>query len=691
VEINGILDWVTPIVLVLGIGLLIINYFKLKNVRNAEEKVIIERQEIEKKKRDFISRQDKGEREYIKEDASDPDREQYQEKIPSESLIDFLRLKSEKIEISKERFNLNNVLNEVSGSLAADFPDRDIGLIFDIDKTVPRYLTGDSLHLGQVLIGLIKSSIQNGLGKEIKLEISKGKNRESEAPQELQFKIIDMSTKLPDKREALISMPYYDDETDTYVGLELFVANELVLLMRGKLSVEVLSNKGAVYVLRLPFDHSDWKERRRYRLPTKSMMGKKVLLCDENRSAALALEKMLNYFRYTVTIIPLEVFKAKKTDMSEYDIVILDEKLFAPHVDQYLKRLKKEKNIKVMGLYSIFANTKVKIISDVVDKYLAKPLSQERIYEAIIEIYKYNEEAESATLAEKEAQETKIQTEAQIHKAHFSEKPNITTKDFAKFSGMDLLIVEDNIINQKILTNVLAYSGMNLIIANNGQEAVDLVLKSEHTFDLILMDINMPIMDGYMATSLIRKDERFATLPIVALTALVLETEVNKMFDHGVSGYLSKPLIIGKLYTALAYFLEKKDNERDVSSENYPKEDVVAELALEGIDIKQGIEYADGNEALYREVLSEFLSAYGYTDSLMRDLVDEQKIEEIKILCSDMRSLTKTIGAYKMHDVSDRMYKLFLYNNHHMVPKYAEEYGRELSALRVSIETYIGG
>jgi CheY-like chemotaxis protein len=175
-------------------------------------------------------------------------------------------------------------------------------------------------------------------------------------------------------------------------------------------------------------------------------------------------------------------------------------------------------------------------------------------------------------------------------------------------------------------------------------------------------------------------------LPIIALTALVLESEITKMFDHGISGYLSKPLRIGKLYTAFEYFLGKTERVQE-----RPENNVEKVLELDGLDSKQGIVYADGNDALYREVLSEFLSAYGHTDSILRNLVDEQKYAEIKILCSDMRSLTKTIGAYKMHDVSDRMYKLFLYNNQHMIPKYAEEYGRELSKLRTSIQAYIRG
>jgi CheY-like chemotaxis protein len=680
-DVSMLLSWITVFILFLGIGLLFIYYAKLKRVRNTEKELIVQRQKIEQEHYALAS--EKRE----KHTSLDVKNEETGHTLlgNSESLIEFLRLKSKKITISKEKFNLNNVLNEISGSLATDFPGKDIGLIFDIDKSVPRYLTGDSLYLGQVLTSLIKSSIEKGLGKEIKLEIVA--QQSSSSIHELRFRIIDMSTKLPDKKAALLTMPHYDEETNSYVGLELFVANELVILMHGKLSVEVSQGQGKVYTLTLPFNESDWAERRKYRLPSKDMVGKHILLCDENDNAALALEGMFKYFKYEVTIVPFETFLQKRIDMSDFDIVVLDEKLFSHHVNKYIEVLKKEKGLKIIGLRNIFLDASAKVKSEIIDKYLSKPLSQERVYEAIIDIYTTNKSVEKSSFQSRVESITKnITPDKQTHREHFEEKPNVTTKSFADFAGKNLLIVEDNIINQKILSNVLAASGMHIKIANNGQEAVDILFEKEASFDIVLMDINMPIMDGYIATSLIRENEYLHTLPIIALTALVLESEITKMFDHGISGYLSKPLKIGKLYTAFEYFLGKTERVQE-----RPENNVEKVLELDGLDSKQGIVYADGNDALYREVLSEFLSAYGHTDSILRNLVDEQKHTEIKMLCSDMRSLTKTIGAYKMHDVSDRMYKLFLYNNQHMIPKYAEEYGRELSKLRLSIQAYIGG
>jgi CheY-like chemotaxis protein len=358
---------------------------------------------------------------------------------------------------------------------------------------------------------------------------------------------------------------------------------------------------------------------------------------------------------------------------------MLNEELFKFYINNHIKSTRKKKDLKVIAISNLFRANKVKIDDGVVDRVINKPFSQERIFEVIIKIYEQGgrEASEKITLSKPKGGHL-------AYRGIFEEKKNISADNFMDFKNANLLIVEDNTINQKILMSVLAKSHINIIVASNGQEAVDLVTKSSNKFDCILMDINMPIMDGYMATSTIRSDERFVDLPIVALTALVLDSEVDKMFKHGVSGYLSKPLEIGRLYSAFEFFLDKNTKGTELPAAN----EQIKTKEIDAIDIRQGIAYANGNEALYKEVLSEFISAYGTTDTLLRDLVDDQKYDHIKMLCSDMRSLTKSIGAYRMHEVVDRMYKLFLYNNDHMIPKYAEEYGRELEKLKSSIKIY---
>ncbi|HSR74764.1 MAG TPA: response regulator, partial [Sulfurovum sp.] len=213
---------------------------------------------------------------------------------------------------------------------------------------------------------------------------------------------------------------------------------------------------------------------------------------------------------------------------------------------------------------------------------------------------------------------------------------------------------------------------------------VDMVKERKTKFDLVLMDINMPIMDGYAATQMIRLDRKFDSLPIVAFTALVLDSEIQKMFNSGINAFLAKPLNIGKLYTALSfYFCEK---EEAVSKEKVTEPKEVS--TYDGLDIQKGIKRTSNSEALYLEVLKEFNTAYGNSDEIFVKLIQEHRYEQVKMLCIDMRGLTGTICADDMHLLVTEILQQILYKKFDRLANYKEKYRYELKKLRGTIERY---
>ncbi len=590
-------------------------------------------------------------------------------------LIDFLRLKSNKVSISNDVFNINNVLNELSGSLASKFPGSEKELIFDIDKSIPRTVIGDSLHLGQILSSILEYQLdQENLG-EVKLDISMFDSYEDENI-EIQFMITDTGVGLTTEALDRLFIPAYNEDTSTYSGLGLFVAHELIAMMNGKLSVQSTIGKGTVFTISLPFNLVDIKDKRKYRLPKKSLIEKKVFIVDNNYNSALAIKKMFAYFRHDVTIISQADFRKSVPNLMSYDIVVLHETLFNIRLVDYLNKIKMDKEMHVIAINSLFKSDKECFTDDVVDKYLFKPMNQERVFEMIVSMY------DDTALAYKD----KSEESAKIYENPIYETRGVTRERFKDFAGKSILIVEDNVINQKVLTNLLHLADMNISIANNGQEAVDLIKSDKHIFDIVLMDINMPIMDGYTATQMIRLDSKYDTLPIVAFTALVLDSEIKKMFNCGINAFLAKPLNIGKLYTALAMYMvhnEPVNEEKRVIEE--PKEAVT----YAGIDIEKGMKHASNNEALYQEVLKEFSTAYGQSDELFVKLVEEHRFEQIKMLCVDMRGLSGTIGAYDMEALMTDILHQLLYKKHEFLKNYKEKYIFELKVLNRSIKKYI--
>ncbi len=392
---------------------------------------------------------------------------------------------------------------------------------------------------------------------------------------------------------------------------------------------------------------------------------------------------MFAYFRHEVTVFSECEFTRERPDLSVFDIVVLNQSLFEVELVKNLKDIKRNKTLKVIALNSLLRENKGTFLGEVVDLYLFKPLNQERIFELIINLYAEEDTKVVPSLA---TQGKKSKSTIETHKLDIIEARNIRQGSFKKFNNKKLLIVEDNFINQKVLINILHLSGMEISVANNGQEAVDMVKEGDVTFDIVLMDINMPIMDGYTATQMIRLDPHFDDLPIVSFTALVLESEVKKMFDAGINAFLSKPLNIGKLYTVFLMYLTDKSEIEMIVHKVAPKRIF---KKYDGIDIEVGITHASNSEALYMEILKEFSEAYGKSDKVFSTLVEEHRYAQIKMLCVDMRGITGAIGAIEMSVLSTEILQLILYKKEALLVNYTEAYSFELDKLIKAIDAYL--
>jgi CheY-like chemotaxis protein len=189
-------------------------------------------------------------------------------------------------------------------------------------------------------------------------------------------------------------------------------------------------------------------------------------------------------------------------------------------------------------------------------------------------------------------------------------------------------------------------------------------------------------MDGYVATQMIRLEGEYDDLPIVAFTALALESEREKIFNSGMNAYLTKPLNIGKLYTVFKMYREVPDRIRS-------DEEKTDEISKEILDIKRGIAYANNNAGFYIEILKEFNDAYGHTAELFAKLVREHRYEQIKMLCLDMKGLTGTIGAKEMFGLIIEIHQKILYHQEDVLVNYVERYEKSLKRLTEEINRYV--
>ncbi|MEA2047095.1 MAG: response regulator [Campylobacterota bacterium] len=585
-------------------------------------------------------------------------------------LLKFLRLKSKKVVIHHEVCNFNHVLNEVAGLLNTKYKHNDIELVFDIDKDVPKNMLTDSVHLGQILINLLEYFIQKSHNKEVKIEVTtSGDDRQWH---NLKFNI-NADVNIEDKERLFNS--YYDEESRRYIGLGLFVAKELTYLMGGELEIKDRSYDSTMLIFTIPIEEKN-SEKRKYRLPNKDLVGKKILIVDRSHSSALATQKLFAYFKAEIDVISAKTFSEQIPDFKSYEIVALGNMLFNTKVFEALAKVKEKQALKIISLENLFTSEETPLHPHV-DIRLKKPLTQEYVFDTLVELYTIKEDTVKRS-GEDEHIAMQVYTEA------FKETADITLESFYSLGDAHILIVEDDIVNQNIFLEILAKSNIRVWVTSNGEEAIDFLHKTQEDIDMIFMDINMPVMDGYTAGKIIREDSRFHDLVIIFLSALASEHEVEKMRESGMNGYLPKPIQIGQLYTALKIFLHKENPliSPMVVSNNRP-------MVFEGLNVEDGIKNLHGNIALYKQVLQEFIDAYAKSGNIFESLVKEQRYGQIKVLCLEMKGLTGTIGAKEMHVIINEIHQHFIYKKPELLHSYVERYHVELDQLTESINLYL--
>ena len=259
------------------------------------------------------------------------------------------------------------------------------------------------------------------------------------------------------------------------------------------------------------------------------------------------------------------------------------------------------------------------------------------------------------------------------------ESENIDLDCFTYFKGMRLLVVEDNLINQKIIRNVLKHSGIIIDFANNGKEALEYLFSEHRDYDLILMDISMPVLDGIETTKMIRRVQQLDHIPIVTFTAFSLGPEIEAMFKAGANAYLTKPLNVNQLYTVFSLFVGNVN--RGLSLEKM--------LEIQGLDVAAGLERAEENKTLYLERLDTFVHKYAQSAHMLPQWIEKGRYDRVTHECKELLSDLTEIGAFEMKALVHEILMQFAYNNEHLLGRYTLLYEAKMQALIDTIKIYL--
>lgn len=593
------------------------------------------------------------------------------------NLRELLKIQANKIEVYQEKFVFSHMLDDVSTYLSSNFKNRNTEVIFDIDDNVPRYLTGDVIHFARIINNILEFSIQSTAQGKVTLSITCDKPTSNDIILNVQIK--DSGKGLSEEAFDKLFDLVYDDKRQEHIGLRLYIAKKLTLAIGGTIEATSGLATGNIFTLQIPMQLNEESTLQEFIAFKEGIDEKKVLIFSEKTATGSSLQKLFSYFYSDVVIAKREELDKRLINLIDFDLLVLDNNFFNTLNNEHLALIKENKNIHIVAFSSIFTPHK-SIDNVIVDMHISTPSNLERIVELItqIESEKVQKEETIVDVVAHKEEDYEHNSPLRVYTEAMDEAQNIDIDCFTYFKGARLLIVEDNLINQKIIVSVLKKSGMEIEIANNGQEALDLLFIENKKFDIILMDISMPVMDGLIATQRIREKSLFDRVPIVTFTAFAMGAEIEEMFNAGCNAYLTKPLNIKKLYNVFNLFLSQSN--REVSLQK--------SIEIQGLDIETGINNADESEVLYKETLKEFVLVYKDMVELMPKWLKEKRYERVKSACNEIQGILSAIGAYEMKELVDEMQKNFLYSNEEFLDNYILLYPEKLNNLINTIGHY---
>ena len=455
-------------------------------------------------------------------------------------VLDMSKISEGKVRIAHEVFDLETVVESISSIIYPQAAAR--GLTFqvpliDLSNTV---MIGDSLRLNQILLNLLSNALKfTPAGGTVRLEIRQLQRKEERI--RLRFTVLDTGIGMSDAFLERLFDPFEQEDNRVAqnsggTGLGMPITKNLVTLMGGTITVKSEVGKGTVFTIELDFDTPLDKDRVNPQ-KTHELESLKVLITDDDRDscihASLLLKKMGSLSDWVLTGQEcVDRIRQSHQNGTDYDVCLVDLKM--PDMDgvEVARRVREEvgpeTTIIIITAYD-WTNIETNARKAGVDMFLTKPVFASTLYNALLSVTGIDRVVRAPA-------EKKMRPE---------------------LAGRHVLLAEDNELNREIAVELLQMAGVTVDWAANGRIALDKFLSGGDSYDLILMDVQMPVMDGYQATAAIRKSAhgRAQTIPIIAMTADAFHEDIVKAEAAGMNGHLSKPIDPDLLYEKVAEYI----------------------------------------------------------------------------------------------------------------------------------------
>jgi two-component system, sensor histidine kinase and response regulator len=590
-------------------------------------------------------------------------------------ILDFSKIEAGKLDMETTDFRLDEVISSVTTLTAQKAHDKGLEFLAHVSPAIPEHLLGDPLRLGQILTNFVNNAVKFTERGEIRLNIEL-LERTGEKVQ-LKFSVRDTGIGMTREQSAKLFQPFMQADSSTTrkhggTGLGLTICRRLVELMGGRVWLESEPGVGSTFFFTVWLEVGTAKGSGKI-VPAR-LAQLRVLVVDDNAAAREILQEPLSTVASYVKVVasgPEAIAAVKGQDpAAPFDIIFMDWRM--PGMDGLTasRHIKSDETLTkqpAIVLVTAFGREEVREEAERLglDGFLVKPVTKSMLVDTLVDVFATSDETGATTGAADEDGATRLK-------------------------GARILLTEDNEINQQIAIELLEGVGATVQVANNGRQAVETLANGPQPppFDVVLMDLQMPEMDGYQATTKIRADARFSRLPIIAMTAHATMEERQRCLDAGMNDHVSKPIdpallfeTVGRFYKPLTLsanevgrvtpcaptsnppksgahgvprptlgFLGSEAEVRAPQPEDLP--------SIEGLDTKDGLARVAGNRKLYLKLLRQFAEQQGPSAEQITTALAQGDAALAERLAHTLKGVAGNIGAKPVQAAAGALEKL---------------------------------
>ncbi len=564
-------------------------------------------------------------------------------------ILDFSKIEAGKLGIENIDFRLDAVLDNLSVLIGEKCTSKGLELIFDVDSKVSNYLCGDSLRIGQILVNYTNNAVKFTEQGEIIVRIRK--LSEEDGYQIIRFEVQDTGIGLTEQQQEKLFQSFQQADTSTTrkyggTGLGLAISKRLATLMGGEVGVESEYGRGSTFwfTAKLGISLQSIAE-----VNYSGFQKERMLVVDDNAQARIILSEMLKTMECRVEEAESgaqAIYLLLEADRMEdpFQIVYMDMQMPEMNgIQTFLKikssMLKTEPHCIMVtgyGREEVFREAE----SAGIEQVLVKPVNHMVLYESTARIL-YGHTSQKA------------------ERNKGSYQP--VSQELCLIKGASILLVEDNELNQQVALELLQEGSFKTEVAENGKIAVQKV--GEKSYDLVLMDMQMPVMDGIEATKRIRNDYGFDQMPIIAMTANVMQGDKERCIEAGMNDFLAKPIEPEQLFDMLLRWITPKfpkscalDEQNSIQEkEKAVQTEPELELHISNLNVEVGLKRVLGKQNFYISMLRKFVSNQGGTAYEIEKSLNEKDFETAKRLAHTLKGVAGSIGAEQLQSKASEL------------------------------------